>query len=245
LTVSIIVELSLEADMSKPVATPKKQIPIGILVSVSGTVCKPERPTLKRKTVPRTRARQVPWQWILTGGSVAWALVILVIGLCAGTQKRTQQIEPQPVTQRIAMATSVPAPAPKPVVQEKPLAELTVAEPVVQPPAKPIEVTLKRLRAEVPVVENDYTMPAISISPEIVENTVTEEIKPQKPKIELIPSQLERKVLDVSPFANCEQIGTNILFVKDPPEAFKRAKAEKKLVFMVHLSGNLEDKGFT
>jgi hypothetical protein len=52
-------------------------------------------------------------------------------------------------------------------------------------------------------------------------------------------------VADNRLFADCQQIGTNVKFMRDPPEAFKRAKAEKKMVFMVHLSGNLEDKEFT
>jgi hypothetical protein len=33
--------------------------------------------------------------------------------------------------------------------------------------------------------------------------------------------------------------------MKSPPDAFVKARAEKKLVFFVHLSGNLEDPGFT
>jgi len=57
--------------------------------------------------------------------------------------------------------------------------------------------------------------------------------------------QVKHKDLDLKVFANCEQIGTNVLFVKEPPQAFLRAKDEKKMVFMVHLSGNLEDPGFT
>ena len=40
-------------------------------------------------------------------------------------------------------------------------------------------------------------------------------------------------------------LGTRIEFIKDPPEAFKLARREKKLVFMIHLSGNFEEKEFT
>jgi hypothetical protein len=82
--------------MSKPDAVPGHRIPTGILVSVSGTLCNPERPALKRKLVPRARAPRVPWMWIVTLSSTAWALVILGIGLCADTQKRSQESEPQP-----------------------------------------------------------------------------------------------------------------------------------------------------
>jgi hypothetical protein len=46
-------------------------------------------------------------------------------------------------------------------------------------------------------------------------------------------------------FVECARIGTDIRFMSEPAEAFQRARAEKKMVFMVHLSGNLEDKEFT
>lgn len=222
--------------MSKP-----KAIPTGILVSASRTVRKPERPTLKRKIVLRKHTRQVPWLWIVTGGSTAAALVILAIGMCINTKKGSPQGEPAFVAQPLAMATFSPAPAPKPIVRETPV----VVPKVVGALVEPIVEAPKVARADVQVVKNDKVPAAISVSPEIVANMVTEVIKPQKPKVELIPSPSEPKILDVSPFASCEQIGTKILFMKDPPEAFKRAKAEKKLVFMMHLSGNLEDKGFT
>ena len=58
-------------------------------------------------------------------------------------------------------------------------------------------------------------------------------------------SKPARKKVDLAVFADCNQIGTDVLFVKDPPDAFRRAKTQKKMVFMVHLSGNLEDKEFT
>jgi hypothetical protein len=53
-----------------------------------------------------------------------------------------------------------------------------------------------------------------------------------------------QKACDIA-CANPEQIGTGIHFVKSPPEAFKKARAENKLVYVMHLSGNFEDKGFT
>jgi hypothetical protein len=43
----------------------------------------------------------------------------------------------------------------------------------------------------------------------------------------------------------CDKLGTSIAFVKNPPDAFRQARKEGKLVFMVHLSGNFEDTQFT
>jgi hypothetical protein len=39
--------------------------------------------------------------------------------------------------------------------------------------------------------------------------------------------------------------GPQLTFVKNPPDAFRQARLEGKLVFMIHLSGNFEDRGFT
>lgn len=46
-------------------------------------------------------------------------------------------------------------------------------------------------------------------------------------------------------FVDCARIGTRVRFMKEPIDAFKRAADERKMVFMMHLSGNLEDKEFT
>jgi hypothetical protein len=43
----------------------------------------------------------------------------------------------------------------------------------------------------------------------------------------------------------CDKLGTRIVFHKNPPDAFKEAKEQKKLVLMIHLSGIFEDKEFT
>ena len=220
--------------MSKTDAFSAHTIPTGILVGVSGAACKPERPVLKRKVGPRTRARQVPWLWIVTGSSAAWALLILAIALCTPTHKISPRGEPQAKAQPSASVTTAPASAPKPMVRENAKAELA-AKPIAEAPMPALAESLE--------VRIDIAAPAIPISPVMVETIAADEMKPQEPKVALAPSPLERR--DISPFASCERIGTNILFMKDPPEAFKRAKAENKLVFMVHLSGNLEDPGFT
>jgi hypothetical protein len=62
------------------------------------------------------------------------------------------------------------------------------------------------------------------------------------PDLEVKP---DKKPVDLNVYADCQQIGTDVLFMKNPPDAFKQARADKKMVFIVHLSGNLEDKDFT
>ena len=57
------------------------------------------------------------------------------------------------------------------------------------------------------------------------------------------PPALEPENSD--PDAGCQTHGTAVKFVKSPTEAMSRARREDKLVCVLHLSGNLEDDGFT
>jgi hypothetical protein len=43
----------------------------------------------------------------------------------------------------------------------------------------------------------------------------------------------------------CETFGTSVEFVASPAEAYRRAKQNDKLVFLLHVSGNFEESGFT
>ena len=42
-----------------------------------------------------------------------------------------------------------------------------------------------------------------------------------------------------------ETFGTSVQFVRNPPEAARMAAAQHKLTFLLHVSGNFEDAGFT
>ncbi len=45
--------------------------------------------------------------------------------------------------------------------------------------------------------------------------------------------------------ANCRNYGTQVAFVSSPTEAGRKALKERKLLFVLHLAGNFEDKKFT
>ena len=45
--------------------------------------------------------------------------------------------------------------------------------------------------------------------------------------------------------ASCGSYGTQVKFVSTPSEAARQAKAEEKLVFVLHVSGHFEDPTFT
>jgi hypothetical protein len=69
---------------------------------------------------------------------------------------------------------------------------------------------------------------------------------PAAPAEPVAPAVVAAPAAPVEKPAVCAaNLGTAIQFVKDPPEAFRQARDEKKLVFMIHLAGNFEDKAFT
>jgi hypothetical protein len=223
--------------MSKPDAVVARSIPVGILVSV-GPRRKTEK-TARQKTAPRTRGPGVPWPWIATGGAACFALFLVVIAVCAAGQAPAPPVaEPvmneAPVPKPIAMAA--PNPKPKSIAQDAPAETPVPEESKIAPNPLP-----KPLPLEEEIILPPET-PTVWIKPEPI---IREEAPPAKTEVEKPKARAFREDVDLSVFANCKQIGSNILFVKDPPEAFKRARAEKKLVFIVHLSGNLEDRDFT
>jgi hypothetical protein len=184
---------------------------------------------------------------IVTLGSLAWAALILTIGLCTGESEPSQVAKPAAVptpklaqnTNEIILVKSEPAPnaavppSPQPLSPGGRAASENDAAPIVAAPKL-------RMRALRP---ND-TVPAILIDPEI-EAIPARGLPPEPPQAEKPPTRPLRKDVDLNVYASCEQIGTNLLFMKDPTEAFQKARDQKRLVFMVHLSGNLEDKEFT
>ena len=50
---------------------------------------------------------------------------------------------------------------------------------------------------------------------------------------------------EVMPADKCKQFGTTIRFHPGPVEAAAEAKAAKKMMMVLHISGNFEDPGFT
>jgi len=98
-------------------------------------------------------------------------------------------------------------------------AETRVAEP-------PRDKPLPKFRA--PAVAEDGQAPNMEAKKDAAPADKVEPIAPQQPA------------------AVCAaNLGTNIQFVKDPPDAFQQARKEKKLVFFMHLAGNFEEAKFT
>jgi len=215
-----------------------KSIPVGILVKNAKQPERTERPTPRRKS--EDGEKQIPWLWIAGGGSAAWIVIVLVIAFLTRGQERTAEEE------RPAIVRAVDGP----MAEAAPAANVVrIVNAVDDGPdnnvAQPAQVRAPLLNPK--QVRGQEAPPPIDIPPEDFKGENAQFVPHPAPGAEpkVQKKALPRKEIDLNVFANCEQIGTDVLFVKDPPKAFVRAKEEKKLVFMVHLSGNLEDPGFT
>jgi hypothetical protein len=204
-------------------------IPVAIPVSPPPALAAAERPAPKRVASPSPR--KVPWSWIVTGGSIGWAVMILALGMYL-QQRRIQPEEP------LAVMVAPPVEAQvTPLLSPLPLSGVPddFAE------GEPAPVPLPKLQHRPQSVE---LPPPLQIEPAPVPAPAIQ-IEPAEPAAPMKPARVKRKEVDLEVFASCEKVGTDILFMKNPVDAFAKANQEKKLVFIVHLSGNLEDPGFT
>jgi len=72
---------------------------------------------------------------------------------------------------------------------------------------------------------------------------VLEPPRPALPREEPPPAQAQPKSApDSTPGGTC---GTRVKFLHSPVEASRRAAADQKLLLILHISGNFEDRGFT
>jgi hypothetical protein len=213
-----------------------KSIPLGILVKNAKQPERSERPNPRRKS--EDGERQIPWLWIAAGGSVGWIVIVLVVAmLTRGQENLQQQEQPFAMPRAIDGPLAENAPIPKGRAIAAVDAPPDVAE--VEPgPARGPRLAPKQ-------IQPNEGPPPIDIPPEDIPLVLPAPAPGAVPGNGPIVIKPGRKDVDLKVFANCEQIGTDVLFVKDPPKAFLRAKDQKKMVFMVHLSGNLEDPGFT
>jgi hypothetical protein len=208
--------------MSQP--TRPKPIPVGIFVSVSGSPAK-KRPGPSGKAPPCFPViRRVPWPALLVAGCAVWTFTLVGIA-CFANRPEPRASEPRQVAVNFAPA-AIPAPAPVVAPEVPPMPPEDPAPPVAQVPVEPAPVPPDP-PAEAPPL------------PILVPPAEVEIVRPPEAPV-LLPELPPEK-----PAVCAANLGTNIPFVKDPPEAFKQARKEKKLVFMIHLAGNFEDTQFT
>ncbi len=201
-------------------ASSKRPIPVGKLVTKTG---KSSKAGDKPPSVPLVSAR-LPWlAALLISGSAVWlgALLLLsVYGVVAETNEKRRDIE---IADARKLLPAVPAPrdiAPDaPAIEELP--DLNFVPP---------QAALERFDQAEKAAPQEFG-PLADLAP------LPEEANAIAPE----PAPKARDAAVVS----CDKLGTRIVFQKNPVDAFKLAKKENKLVYMIHLSGNFEDTAFT
>ncbi len=170
----------------------------------------------------RSWRRVVDWRVVAVAGVPLWAVV--------GGLVAWHKLTPQAVAVAPVLSPQPPEFVPPPVSELLP-------PPRVEEPVNPFKVV-----ATIPAEPTP-----LAIDPEVAE-LVADGLK--KAFWELMTGKPEDGRAVVPPDkrdvpAGCKTHGTALHFVKSYDEAKKRAAKEQKLVFVLHLSGNIEDDGFT
>ena len=130
----------------------------------------------------------------------------------------------------IAVLAMVPGPRPAPARASAPLQPAAPAV-ALAPAVTPID----NFDAEIKIPPH-HALAAVGDLP--VFDAPEPPIQPVPPRNDIVPVKPEKEAKD-----GC--FGTAVNFLPSPAEAFTAAKKEKRLVLILHVSGNFEDSGFT
>ncbi len=166
---------------------------------------------------PPTVTTLVNWSAVVASVAVSFALLVSVVAWIV-THPHKAAAHAAPPALAILTSAAEDAPPPPPAVRPAPALEVV---PAFHHPDRP-EVLLNH----VPLIEE---------APPLL---------PPPPEKEPVK---ERKVAAKAPPAAPagETYGTQVLFLNNPQVAAEMARNEKKLLFVMHISGNFEDSCFT
>jgi hypothetical protein len=159
----------------------------------------------------------VDWRTVVVAGLPMWGLVVGVVAW--------HKLTPR--------AVAVPTPAP---VEPTPPVEVAKA-PEVLPPPRPADEPVRKLDPEV--------AKALADGGKVLLATLFAGKADEDPPLVDIPQPVAAEKKPIKLPDGCKTYDTAIHFVKNLETAQKRAKADGRLVFVLHLSGNIEDPGFT
>lgn len=195
-----------------------------------------KRPSPKQTPPPApkplavSRPSVVHWPVVLGAGAAAW---FLVVGVVVAGWALSRPVE-APAEEAVARVDAPADPSPAPVESArkggaKKDEKLAAVEPAAAPKLAAVlpEAGVKLAFKEGPA-DRDPRLP-----PELVEDKVAAEA-PRPFDLEAAPVKKKN-----------QSCGTAVTFLDDPEAAFKAAKEDKKVVFLVHVAGNFEDSKFT
>lgn len=161
----------------------------------------------------------VDWRTVAVAGLPMWGLVAGVV-----------------VWQKCAPKTVAAAPVELTQTAPPPPVEVAMASEVLPPP-RPAEEPVKKLDPAVAKALADG-------GKLVLQSLFAGKGEDDRPLVDLPAPDAVAKVKKVIP-DGCKTYETAIHFVKNLETAQKKAKADGRLVFVLHLSGNIEDPGFT
>jgi len=211
--------------MSHP--TPQRPIPVGILVPARGNSPRAkERPQTKSAVRPLSARLRSLWLPLLVAACAVWTFGLVGVAVFQSAGAR------EPASPPIQIVANQGAPAVNPN-----------AQPLVPVPDDfVIDVQIDAAQVDAP--QGNVPLAIAGLQPGGGGAPPLVNLPPiLKPAVPAAADQAEEQPVKAAVCA--ANLGTRIHFVKDPPEAFRQARQEKKLVLVIHLSGNFEEKEFT
>ena len=166
----------------------------------------------------------------------AWTSWLVVVAVAAGAwvagARMTRQPERTPSGGGFEPAENH-AVVPPPVVPPPPIPEA----------APPAARAVARALTQEPLPEPEFTpAPRVAQAEVAPDRPAPSEREPKaKPRKRARPAPAQEPVEATV----CGKFGTRVDFAPSPVGAVQRALKERKLLLLVHISGNFEDKGFT
>jgi hypothetical protein len=160
----------------------------------------------------------IDWRFVATIGLPVWAFLIGAV-----VMHRTAPAAPAPA----GPTTTAAVPAPPPPA---PLTPAPAPVPAGEPNPGPREVIVRTEFQTVPVILPVPT-PAAPV-----------DVLPAAPAA---PAAFSLPPSEVGPGDRCNTFDTKIRFHPDLPSAAAEAKSSKKMLLVLHISGNFDDPGFT
>jgi hypothetical protein len=253
---------------SPPVDGPDGQRPrLGIFVdckTFKAKIAKASRSAPSYPPVPAAGpAAPAPLSWVLPAAAMGLAFVFL-LAVSAGVLHGLLQSAPepawvqpprvvaagpalplsQPVVQKKDTVAHASAPAPKAKAVVKPAPKKDPAPTTTLAPALPAELVSEIQSAGQPTATSP-AVPVETVSQKNAEVAKSEPVSAAQPFEQSVCKEEAKSCATETGKGPGDLFGTAVAFAPSPRIAGEQAFKEQKLLFVLHVSGNFEDPGFT
>lgn len=184
---------------------------------------------------------------LLTGIATS---AVFALGVWVVSKADRQPVAQGAPTRSPAAAPAGPGVEPVKTVRAEPMRPAEPSPPLSPEPARDEKVVRGPIRQPVPAIVAKPAAPAT-----MPERFVLRDPPPQQVRSFVLPKdawfalgEVSAEEPDAAEPVVCRadrSLGTALTWAKSPAEASERAAREGKLVFLIHVSGNFEDPGFT